>query len=51
MLPYNVLATFLPIVRQEEVRLHAGACYCIFSFEYFLQSACAFVLVLGYFFQ
>lgn len=51
MLPYKMLATFLTIVRQEEVRLHAGACYCIFSFEYFHQNACAFVLVLGYFFQ
>lgn len=51
MLPYKMLATFLTIVRQEEVRLRAGACYCIFSLEYFHQNACTFVLVLGYFFR
>lgn len=37
MLPYNVLATFLTIVRQEEVRLHAGACYCIFHLNIFFK--------------
>lgn len=30
MLPYNLLTTFLTIVRQEEVKLHAAACYCVF---------------------
>lgn len=49
MLPYIVLATFLTIVRQEEVRLHAAACYCIFHLNISSKCLC-FCVGFGLFF-